>query len=118
MAAAAAYCTQCCAVVAVDGPTEPFHCPHCGGTDHTIITAAQVGAAQELADAIGDGYLLYDVSGSSAGLTCSEAEVFCGFLRAYGRPSTADGLLLDHAEHDDEGDSHGIDAEGKVFTRA
>ncbi|MET9402654.1 hypothetical protein [Kitasatospora sp. NPDC002965] len=114
----AAYCGQCCAVVTVDGSTESFHCPHCGSAEHTVITAEQVGAAQELADAIGDGYLLLDVSSSSAGLTCGEAETFSAFLHAYGRSGTAAALLEDHAGHDDEGDSHGIDAEGKVFTRA
>jgi len=81
------------------------------------LDGEQLTATVELAAMLGDGYWLMDVSNSSAGMTCTEAETLCGFLRAFGHESIAEDILRDHAEHDDEGDSHALDADGNVIIR-
>ncbi|MFI1890496.1 hypothetical protein [Streptomyces jumonjinensis] len=85
--------------------------------DTRSLTRAQEAAATRLAEKLSDGYLLADVTESSAGLTCEEAEVFANLLKTFGEPDTAHQLLKDHAQRDDEGDSHGIDKDGNLFYR-
>ncbi|MFJ9521253.1 hypothetical protein ACIRPK_23760 [Kitasatospora sp. NPDC101801] len=54
---------------------------------------------------------------NATALTCNEAVIFGAFFSEFGYPGVADQLLELHAEGDDEGDDHGIGADGKVFTR-
>jgi hypothetical protein len=42
----------------------------------------------------------------SCTLNCGEADSMAALFRAFGCPSTADGILKDHAEHDECDDSH------------
>ncbi|MFD9593068.1 hypothetical protein ACFWA9_09960 [Kitasatospora sp. NPDC059973] len=111
------YCKECCAIAIADSPEEASYCPHCGSSKHATITGAGIAATLDLVEMMGDGYWLMDVSNSSAGMTCTEAGILCDFLREFGRYGIADDLLKDHASHDDEGDSHGLDERGEVFTR-
>ncbi|MEU5383705.1 hypothetical protein [Kitasatospora cineracea] len=39
-------------------------------------------------------------------LGCSEAETYADLFRAYGYTSTADGIISDHTQYDECGDSH------------
>ncbi|MEV7123957.1 hypothetical protein [Kitasatospora griseola] len=113
MAASAAFCTNCSGIALTDSPTEPFHCPRCGHDQHQPLTPGMVAATRDLAEWTGE--MLCD---NATGLTCGEAELFCAFFREFGHPGVADQLLELHAEGDDEGDDHGIGADGKVFTRS
>lgn len=72
----------------------------------------QHSAAQDLADLMRDGYMMWDLADK---LTCHEAETFADFMRAFDLP--ADSFLVAHAEGDDDGDTHYVDAAGKVQRR-
>ncbi|MFD8597730.1 hypothetical protein ACFV1L_22270 [Kitasatospora sp. NPDC059646] len=108
------YCSNCYAITPSDGPTTAPLCALCGHTEMGTVTRDWIASAIQLAKGLSDGYCLYDTATS---FTCGEAEMFAEFMADFGCKGVAETFLKEHAEGDDEGDTHGIDEEGNLFRR-